>query len=209
VFGLALTLLVVSAMAPRSYAELAGLVRGIPAFACCFALLAWSWHEPESFFDRYPGEDTMTMILNSTLLFFVLLYVYSLRFIFDAFMLQVFGLQGRDPVVRMTSPELASPFTLYGIGFCVLMLLFAGLYFHAHRRRSSLGPTALQAFNARALGGHHVMSALVGAAVAGVAWFGPNLFAFLAPACFALMGPAHWLFGRRMARLRPAPEQVT
>jgi hypothetical protein len=208
VFGFALTLLVVSATVPRSYADLTALVRGIPAFACCFALLVWLRHEHESFFERYPLEDGITIVLNSALLFFVLLYVYSLKFMFDAFMLQVFGLQGRDPVVPMTLPELANAFTLYGLGFCVLTLLFAGLYFHANRRRAALGLTPLEAFEARAVAGHHVLSARVGLAVAAVAWLGPPRLAFVSPICFALMGPAHWAFSRRMARLRPAIESV-
>ena len=208
VFGFALTLLVITSAVPRSYDELMALVRGIPAFACCFALLVWVWHEHDGFFERYPLNDTFTVVLNSALLFFVLLYVYSLKFMFDAFMLQVFGLQGRDPVTPMTLPELANAFTLYGLGFCILMLLFAGLYFHANRRAGALGLTPFEAFETRAVAGHHVLSALVGVAVAAVAWFGPPRLAFLSPICFALMGPAHWVFSRRMARLRPAGEPV-
>ena len=208
VFGFALTLLVVSATVPRSYADLTALIHGIPAFACCFALLVWIWHEHETFFERYALEDGPTIVLNSALLFFVLLYVYSLKFMFDAFMLQVFGLQGREPVTPMTLSELAKAFTLYGIGFCILMLLFAALYLHAHRRSGPLGLTRIEAFDARAVAGHHVLSALVGVAVAAVAWFGPTRLAFLAPVCFALMGPAHWAYGRRVARLRPPREQV-
>ena len=208
VFGFALTLLVVSATVPRSYADLTALVRGIPAFACCFALLVWIWHEHETFFEQYALEDGPTIMLNSALLFFVLLYVYSLKFMFDAFMFQVFGLQGREPVTPMTLAELANAFTLYGLGFCILMLLFAALYFHAVRRSAALGLTGVEAFDARAGAGHHLVSAAVGLAVAAVAWFGPNRLAFLSPMCFALMAPAHWMYGRRVARLRPAAEQV-
>ena len=208
VFGFALTLLVVSATVPRSYADLTALVRGIPAFACCFALLVWIWHEHETFFEQYALEDGPTIILNSALLFFVLLYVYSLKFMFDAFMFQVFGLQGREPVTPMTLGELANAFTLYGLGFFILMLLFAALYLHAARRRGALGLTGIEAYDARAGAGHHLLSALVGLAVAAMAWFGPNRLAFLSPMCFALMAPAHWMYGRRVARLRPAAEQV-
>ena len=43
VFGFALTLLVITSSVPRSYEDLMALVRGIPAFACCFALLGWVW----------------------------------------------------------------------------------------------------------------------------------------------------------------------
>ena len=206
VFGFALTLLVITSTVPRNYQDLLALVRGIPAFACCFALLVWIWHEHDSFFERYPlTNDGITIALNSGLLFFVLLYVYSLKFMFDAFMLQVFGLKGLDPVKPLTLPELSGAFTLYGLGFCVLMLLFAALYFHASRMRRDLGLSTLEAFDARALSGHHVLSAGVGVAVAAFAWFAPQL-AFLSPSFFALMGPFHWFFGRWVARHRPAEE---
>ena len=102
VFGFALTLLVITSSVPRSYEELMALVRGIPAFACCFALLVWVWYEHDGFFERYALNDGITVVLNSALLFFVLLYVYSLKFMFDAFMFQVFGLQGRDPAKGMS-----------------------------------------------------------------------------------------------------------
>lgn len=208
VFGFALTLLVITSAVPRSYPQLMELVHGIPAFACCFALLVWIWHEHDTFFERYPLNDGITVTLNSALLFFVLLYVYSLKFMFDAFMLQVFGLRGLDAVTPMSLPELARAFTLYGIGFCILMVLFAALYFHAHRRRSALELTPLEAFEARAIAAHHVLSALVGVAVAASAWFGPVRLAFLSPLWFSLMGPGHWAFGRWMARHRPATNEA-
>ena len=68
VFGFALTLLVITTNAPRSYADLMMLLQGIPAFACCFALLVWT---------------------------------------------------------RMTLDQLALVSTIYGLGFFVLMSLFA------------------------------------------------------------------------------------
>ncbi|MBA3640772.1 MAG: TMEM175 family protein [Acidobacteriota bacterium] len=84
VFGFALTLLVITSSVPRSYEDLIALVRGIPAFACCFALLIWVWNDHDGLFERYPLNDGITVVLNSALLFFVLLYGYSLKFMFDA-----------------------------------------------------------------------------------------------------------------------------
>ena len=192
VFGFALTLLVVSSVVPRSYQELLAVVRGIPSFAFCFALIVWIWHEHDSFFGRYPLSDSITVLLNSTLLFVVLLYVYALKFMFDAFMFQVFGLVGMSRVEPMTLVELRGAFALYGIGFFVLMLLFAGLYLHAHRRREPLGLSPVEAFDARAFAGHHLLSSAIGLLLATCAWFGPLQLAFLSPAAFALMGPGHW-----------------
>ena len=68
---------------------------------------------------------------------------------FDAFMFQVFGLQGVGSGQGDALPELANASTLYGLGFCVLMLLFTALYLHAYRQRAALGLTPQDAFDAR------------------------------------------------------------
>ena len=202
VFGFALTLLVITSSVPRSYAELLQMLQGIPAFACCFALLVWIWHEHDSFFERYPLQDGTTTVLNSALLFTVLLYIYPLKFMFDSFMLQVFGLHTRDEVRRMTLDELALASTIYGLGFFVLMGLFSLLYLHAYRRRTALELTPLEAFDARVLAGHHVVSACVGLFAMLFALIGPRELAFLSPSSFALMGPGHWWYGRHSERRR-------
>jgi hypothetical protein len=176
----------------------------VPAFACCFALLVWIWHEHDAFFERYPLQDARTILLNSALLFAVLLYIYPLKFMFDSFMYQVFRLQTNPPVTGMSLDELARASTLYGLGFFILMALFALMYVHAHRQRDALGLTNLQAFDARALAGHHVVSASVGLFAMLFALVGPRELAFLSPSSFALMGPGHWWYGKRSERRRKA-----
>ncbi len=57
---------------------------GAVPFACCFALLVWIWYEHNAFFRRYGLQDAYTILLNSVLLFVVLLYVYPLKFMFDS-----------------------------------------------------------------------------------------------------------------------------
>ena len=203
VFGFALTLLALTGGVPRSYDQLVQLLWGIPAFACCFALMVWIWHEHDSFFERYPLDDGPTTVINSVLLFVVLIYVYPLKFMFEAFMNQVFRI---DPVgedmKRMTFPELANASILYGLGFFLLMSLFALLYLHAYRRRDALGLDALATYDTKSLAGHHMVSAGVGLFAMFFAMFAPNTLAFLSPSSFALMGPAHFFFGKHRARRR-------
>jgi uncharacterized membrane protein len=57
VFGFALTLLALSSGVPDSYTALITVLKGVPAFACSFALIVWIWHEHDTFFERYPLED--------------------------------------------------------------------------------------------------------------------------------------------------------
>jgi uncharacterized membrane protein len=204
VFGFALTLLVITASVPRSYAELIQLLQGIPAFACCFALLVWIWHEHDAFFERYTLQDGTTVVLNSALLFTVLLYIYPLKFMFDSFMLEVFRLQTSSDLKRMALDELARASILYGLGFFVLMALFVLMYLHAYRRRHELELTELQAFDARLLAGNHAVSAGVGLFAMLFALVAPRELSFLSPASFGLMGPGHWWYGSWSDRRRQA-----
>src|SRR5687767_12608155 len=82
VFGFALTLLVVSLEVPSTFAQLRHALAGTPVFAICFAMLAWVWRRHYLFFRRYGLQDGYTVILNSLLLFVILLYVYPLKFMY-------------------------------------------------------------------------------------------------------------------------------
>ena len=205
VFGFALTLLVLSSTVPRSYDQLMGLMRGLPAFMCCFALLVWIWHEHQTFFENYPLADGLTILLNSLLLFVVLIFIYPLKFMFDSFMSQVFGYDvAVNPVVPMRLHELANASILYGLGFFILTGLFALLYLNAYRQRVALELTPLEAFDARRLAGHHLVSASVGLFAMFFAMLAPLMLAFLSPSSFALMGPGHWAYGNWIGRKRAA-----
>lgn len=203
VFGFALTLLALSSGVPASYGDLIGILQGVPAFACSFALMVWIWHEHDTFFERYPLDDGPTTVINSVLLFVMLVYVYPLKFMFESFMQQVFGLTSRE-LQEMSLNELANASILYGLGFFILMSLFAMLYLHAVRRRDALGLGPLDVFDARSLAGHHAVSASVGLFAMLFAIFAPVTLAFLSPSSFALMGPAHWFYGTRREKARKA-----
>jgi uncharacterized membrane protein len=201
VFGFALTLLALSSGVPANYTDLMDLLKGVPAFACAFALMVWIWHEHDTFFERYPLEDGVTTVINSVLLFVVLVYVYPLKFMFESFMAQVFGLASRE-LTGMSLRQLANASILYGLGFFILMSLFSLLYLHAYRRRDALGLDPLEVFDTRSMAGHHAVSASVGLFAMFFAIVAPVTLAFLSPSSFALMGPAHWYYGTRRGKAR-------
>ena len=91
VFAFAVTLLVVSLEVPNTFDELLASMRGFIAFAICFAVLLTVWFEQYKFFRRYGLNDNITMRLNAVLLFFVLFYVYPLKFLFTAWIDQLLG----------------------------------------------------------------------------------------------------------------------
>ena len=117
VFGFAMTLIVVSLEVPRTYDELMMAMRGFPAFAFCFAILIWIWHAHYPYFRRYGLHDEFTVWMNTLLLFVVLFYVYPLKFVFSSFGSH----QGYTP------HQARVIFTIYGVGFTGVFLIYAML----------------------------------------------------------------------------------
>ncbi|HXI27056.1 MAG TPA: TMEM175 family protein [Vicinamibacterales bacterium] len=72
VFAFAITLLVVSLEVPKTFDELAAVMRGFPAFAICFALIFQVWRRHYRFFRDYDLEDNTVITLTGVLLFVVL-----------------------------------------------------------------------------------------------------------------------------------------
>jgi len=128
VFGFALTLIVVSLEVPKTYAELIEAMHGFFAFALCFAILLWIWHAHYTFYRRYALHDEFTLVINSTLLFVVLFYVYPLKFIFT-------GMFERR---QYDSNNARVMFTIYGLGFASIFLLYTLLYHHALKKSDEL-----------------------------------------------------------------------
>jgi len=204
VFGFALALLVVSTEPPHSYAELADRMIGGVSFACCFALLVWMWYEHNAFFRRYAPQDGVTILLNSVLLFLVLLYVYPLKFMFDSLFARWF--ERLQPPKAMQLWELANATTIYAAGFIAIFVVFALLYRRALSRREELGLSELEVFDARTNIAHHLISAAVGVLSLIIASFAPLELAPIAPTAYCLMGPAHYGYGSISGKKRRALE---
>jgi uncharacterized membrane protein len=130
VFGFAITLLVVSLAAPSRFDELLQLIRGLPAFAITFFVVATIWYSQYTFFRRYGLTDTATIVLNLVLLFVVLFYVYPLKFLF--------GLALQPGANSMRAQDEPLLFLIYGIGFAAVNLVLAFMYVHAYRQRAEL-----------------------------------------------------------------------
>jgi uncharacterized membrane protein len=208
VFAFALTLLVVSLEVPHSYGDLMNLVRGFPAFACCFALLIWIWYEHSAFFTRYSLHDRTAVVLNAALLFVVLFYVYPLKYVFTQ--LFSFMMPASAHGERLTADQLGRIFTIYGLGFAAVFSLFAMLYHHAWRRRDELELTPLQAFDARGAVGEEMVSVAIGVLAAGWAIVSPRTYGLVSLSGFIymLMGPAHGVYGGWQRKRRLAFEQA-
>ena len=205
VFGFALALLVVSAQPPVSYAELMDRMIGAVPFACCFALLVWIWYEHYAFFRRYGLQDGYTILVNSVLLFVVLLYVYPLKFMFDSAFARI--LPRLAPPEGMELYQLANAVTVYAVGFIAIFVLFALLYRHAFAKRAVLGLSELEIFDVKNHTVHHLLSASVGGLSMLIAAVAPLELAPISPTVYGLMGPLHFAYGYRAGRRREVLEQ--
>lgn len=134
VFAFAVTLLVVSLEVPKTFPELFAAMHGFLAFGISFALLANLWYEHYRFFRRYALENPWVVFLNCALLFFVLFYVYPLKFLFSAMV---------DRAAIEVS-EARSLFTIWSLGYAAVFSVFSLLYLHAWRLRAQLELTPVE-----------------------------------------------------------------
>jgi hypothetical protein len=156
VFGFALTLLGVSLGVPRTFDQFLETMRDFPAFAICFAVLIRIWHDHYRFFRRYGLQDGRTILLNSVLLFIVIIFVYCLKFLMSLWVL-VLTSTG-DPMALMPDGKMGLVIRfaqsewlifIFGIGFAAVYGIFALLYLRAFRLRDTLALNPLEAFETR------------------------------------------------------------
>jgi uncharacterized membrane protein len=133
IFGFAMTLLVVSLEAPKTYHELREMLNGFIPFAICFLLFMDIWFEHHHFFRRYALHDTTVVVLNTLLLFVVLFYVYPLKYVFSVFIGSLRGISSGIGV-----DEARTLFTVYGLGFAAIFVIFGILNRHAWNKRDVL-----------------------------------------------------------------------
>ena len=192
VFAFAVTLLVVSLEVPRTFHELMDVMKGFAAFGVCFALLADVWFNHYRFFRRYGLQSTWAVFLNCVLLFFVLFYVYPLKFLF----VSVFNGGG-----TMEPPQVRLLFIIYGAGYAAIFLVFALLYLHAWKQRDALGLNRIEQLRTRHSQVDNLAMVVVGLGSVGLAWALPlrlaglaGYFYFVIAVYFTVAG---MIFGKR------------
>lgn len=197
VFGFALTLIVVSLEVPTSYAELINTMRGLPAFAICFAILTWVWHAHHTFFRRYALSDEITVALNTALLFIVLFYIYPMKFMFSFVTRQLRGdMDGRNLML------------IYGLGFVGIFTLYLLMYIHAWRKREELDLNRVELHDTITtvwMYGSYVVIGLISCTMAYLN--APNMVAW-AGLIYWLIGPTSAVIGWRRGTARFRLEQA-
>jgi uncharacterized membrane protein len=196
VFAFAVTLLVVSLEVPKTFPELVLAMHGFMAFGVCFALLANVWYQHYRFFRRYGLENPWAVFLNCVLLFFVLFYVYPLKFLFTT----VFG--GTETAVS----ETRALFMIWSLGYAAVFAVFSLLYLHAWRIRAQLELTPLEAMRTKVSLLDHLAMVFISLLSTALARTVPDHYVgiagyvyFLVPLYFTV---AHSIAGRREQRFQ-------
>lgn len=233
VFGFAITLLVVSLGAPRTYDDLVRMIVGFPAFVGTFGLLVVVWLAQYRFFRRYGLEDGTTVRLNVALLCVVVFFVYPLKFLFETFIALWLGplgyALGAAPLIaqaraaqRALRPEQwPAVMLVFAAGYAAVFGLFALMHRHALRQADQLALDPVERHDTRFAVLEHTVN--VGVAAASVlvtyavayapalqgvvpreAFGAPGFGAMLGGFTYAATGPIMYLVARRHGRPREA-----
>lgn len=154
----------------------------------------WQWSR------RFGLEDMTSIILSSTLVLAILIFVYPLKFLFSLAMNWYSG--GRlspDAEIRSLD-ELYAIFAIYGIAYAVMAALIAAINFHGLRQRESLDLNPLEIAIARAEAGAWSVVCAVGALSAAIALFTPKSEIVLPGWVYMLLPIIMPLFGARNRR---------
>jgi uncharacterized membrane protein len=196
VFAFAVTLLVVSLEVPKTFPELMVAMHGFLAFGVCFALLANVWYQHYRFFRRYALENPWVVFLNCALLFFVLFYIYPLKFLFTALF------NGSE----ISASEVRALFTIWSLGYAAVFAIFALLYLYAWRTSAQLELTPLEAIRTQVSLLDQIAMVVIGLLATALARTVPDRYVgivgpiyFLVPIYFTI---AHSIAGRRERQLQ-------
>jgi len=197
IFGFAISLLVVSLEAPKSYGQLMEMMHGMLPFALCFFIFIDMWFEHHHFYRRYALGDTPTILLNTLLLFVILFYVYPMRY-----MLTLAARSFLGEAEQVSVPHGRVLFTIYGLGFAAVFYLLGALYYRAWLLRDKLELNAVERIDTLesildnlATGSIGLLSAIL--AQTSLIYFAGILYFFIAVPKTVVP----WVMGRKRSRV--------
>jgi uncharacterized membrane protein len=208
VFALAITLLVLSSTVPETFGQLWESMREVIPFALCVTLIIVIWFQHYLFFLKYGLQDRMTVILNTILLFLVLVYVYPLKFL-ARFLVEIYGgLLGiiETDISRFGEYSDANMQWLminYGLGAFSIFLILALLHNHARRKATELSLTAYEKQSTRVSIQANLLLCSIPLLSAVIAWIDPfgNYITFIvAGFVYFIYIPMMIIFGKNASK---------
>lgn len=144
-FAFAVTLLAISIdEVPGNQAELIAALKGVPAFALSFLVIAMFWYDHNQWSRRFGLDDGPTIVLSLVFVGLILVYVYPLKLLFSSMWAWLTGGWLPSEYQISQTADLQLMFYLYGVAFASLGLVLFGLRVHALRRAERIGLDALE-----------------------------------------------------------------
>jgi len=146
-FAFALTLLVISYNdLPRNSDDLILALKGIPAYAASFSMIAMFWIGHNTWCRRFGLDDRFSTIVSLCLVFLILIFVFPLRAQFGSLFAWVSGGWLPSDYQIRSAFDLSIMFATFGGSFAALSLCFVLLYAHAlrHKDQLQLAPCELE-----------------------------------------------------------------
>ena len=155
-FAISLALTVLSTSAPTTYDELWLSMREVIPFGLCVILVMVIWYQHYLFFLKYGLQSTPIIVLNTFLIFLMLVYVYPLKFLFKVlFELYVAIITGDQELFRMLFTNIIrledarALMIIYGIGASLIFFTMSMMYRRALKYRKELELDAYEIFDTK------------------------------------------------------------
>ncbi|SRR5579883_614106 len=199
VFAFSVTLLIVSTEVPKTYDALIERLFDFIPFAACFLQLMVVWYTQYKFYRRYNLEDAVTTRLTIALLFVVLFYTYPLKFVFMSWFTTF---RPSSEYLILNGSQMAGLFTIYGVGFIAVFLIFFLMYRHAYRKREELELTETEVWDTR----HSMREIILFCGVAALSVIVANVvppdISWLGGPVYSLIGLVSWAHERWSGKRR-------
>ena len=147
VFAFSITLLMISLEVPKNFTQILELSDELIAFAVTIVPLFIIWQQHRMFFRRYGLDDNKILILNTALLFIVLIFIFPLKFL-SLFLVRFYSslVFGTPTVfgIMINGEQVPMLMVYYGIGALGLVFIFSRFYKHALNKKDELDLNAYE-----------------------------------------------------------------
>lgn len=181
VFAFAATLLVVSVGSENTDSAIQIDWRRFLSFAISFFALVGIWSVHYNFFRRTKYMDNWIVAVNAILLFLVLYYIFPIKSL----------IQTWTGSLQLNMEEFSSLFQLYSLGFLLIFLCYAIMYWRAYQKTKSENQDFDLLFYSR----HFGIYVLVAAISVIIAKFNLGLTYGLPGIIYTLLGPFCYFHG--------------
>lgn len=155
VFGMAITLLLISTSPPTNFEQLKRFTFELFPFLACITLIVLIWHEHYIFFLRYGMRNGRMIVLNTLFLVIILFYVYPLKFLTKLILVGPLAyFTGNESMLKeimaMIHPtDMGMLMVIYGIGAASVFLVLALMYRYALAQAKAMDLSEVEVFDTR------------------------------------------------------------